>query len=361
MEVTAGRRGTPSACSRRACQLAYVGARKPPAPTQGGVTLGPRQSYLNMATTSPTCVDAWDESLHYEPTAGLVVNGRWRRYGRFVTLAASALAAIVIPSSQGGPALLRCWPGGADWAVHDAGAFWRSGIVELVGQGPSGAARPDATNSPEQIAAAATGDRLAARRAIRSSTGQVLGVLCAADSRPTIWTKTTCDMLQQFASAAAADLELRHALAEHEANEQWMAIPRVNDALTGLAIGIAARPACVPLFLALRLRAAAYRRASSDWPTRRPKTSSLFLPGRRRFSRGEQPVRTPRRRSAACINRSTGYSRTAGTERLCPTWRDELRCSSSMSTERMRRRRSATAACGLSGTHEVGKEDLRSR
>ena len=157
---------------------------------------------------------------------------------RLVALAASALrapfAVIILTNDD-----RRCFGAGQslpDWAVHDAGAFWRSGIVELISAGAI--EMPDMTRDlpGEQIAAAAElgiGSLLGVP--IIATNGAVLGVFVGAYPEPTRWNEDDLDMLQQFASTAAADYELRHSLAAHEANERWISYNSSHDVLTGLA------------------------------------------------------------------------------------------------------------------------------
>ncbi|MEO8337793.1 MAG: GGDEF domain-containing protein [bacterium] len=122
------------------------------------------------------------------------------------------------------------------WVSHDAGALWRSGIGERIGEGPvvlrdTG----DSNGGPEDYAARELGIRSLLGVPIRASTGDLIGVFCAADPEPTQWSDDDQAMLEQFASAAASDWELRHSLAEHEANERRMGFYSNHDVLTGLA------------------------------------------------------------------------------------------------------------------------------
>ncbi|HEV7992056.1 MAG TPA: EAL domain-containing protein [Gemmatimonadaceae bacterium] len=122
------------------------------------------------------------------------------------------------------------------WASHDAGALWRSGIVERIYAGTVEMRDVKAQMSPEQRAAAATldiGSLIGVP--IRSSGGEILGIFCAADPSPTQWNEDDAEMLRGFASAAASDWELRRAVAEHEANERRLQFDASHDALTGLA------------------------------------------------------------------------------------------------------------------------------
>ena len=107
---------------------------------------------------------------------------------RLVALAASALrapfAVIILTNDD-----RRCVGAGQslpDWAVHDAGAFWRSGIVELISAGAI--EMPDMTRDlpGEQIAAAAElgiGSLLGVP--IIATNGAVLGVFVGAYPQPT--------------------------------------------------------------------------------------------------------------------------------------------------------------------------------
>ena len=157
---------------------------------------------------------------------------------RLAMLAASALRApfafIILTGDD-----RRCFAAGSalpEWALHDAGAMWRSGFVELISDGA--VRMGDLTRD-------LTADQLAACKElelgsiigvpIRSSGGQVLGVFCAADQQPSAWNEGDLDMLQRFASTAASDWELRRTLAEHEANERRLGVFHNKDPLTGLA------------------------------------------------------------------------------------------------------------------------------
>ncbi len=157
---------------------------------------------------------------------------------RLVALAASAVRApfafIILTGDD-----RRCFGAGPElpeWALHDAGAFWRSGIGELINAGPVHIRDVNPHEStPHQTAARELGIRSLLGVPIRSSAGELLGVFCAADPQPTLWSDEDLDMLQQFASTAASDWELRHSLAEHEANERRMGFYNNHDVLTGLA------------------------------------------------------------------------------------------------------------------------------
>jgi diguanylate cyclase (GGDEF)-like protein len=157
---------------------------------------------------------------------------------RLVALAAASLRApftfIILTGED-----RRCFGAGPElphWASHDAGAFWRSGIVELISAGPVEMRDLTRDRPPEQIAAASElgiGSLLGVP--IRTASGHPVGVLCAADPQPTQWNEDDVDMLTQFANTAASDWELRHSLAEHEANERRIGFYSNHDALTGLA------------------------------------------------------------------------------------------------------------------------------
>ena len=110
-------------------------------------------------------------------------------------------------------------PGLPTWVSHDAGAFWRSGIGEQISEGPVILRDTGATNgAPEAYAARELGIRSLLGVPIRATSGELIGVFCAADPEPTQWSDDDQSMLEQFASTAASDWELRHSLAEHEAN-----------------------------------------------------------------------------------------------------------------------------------------------
>jgi len=157
---------------------------------------------------------------------------------RIVGLAATALRApfafILLTGDD-----RRCFAAGPqmpDWTSHDTGALWRSGIVERIRSGTVEMRDVMAELSPEQRAAAAglaIGSLLGVP--LTSSSGDVIGIICAADPSPTLWNEDDAEMLRGFASAAASDWELRRAVAEHEANERRMQFDASHDALTGLA------------------------------------------------------------------------------------------------------------------------------
>src|SRR5258705_7332040 len=85
----------------------------------------------------------------------------------------------------------RCFGAGPElprWATHDTGALWRSGIVELISAGP--VEWRDTTRdlpAAQSTAATALGIRSLLGVPIRSSTGNVLGVFCAADPHVVVW------------------------------------------------------------------------------------------------------------------------------------------------------------------------------
>jgi diguanylate cyclase (GGDEF)-like protein len=157
---------------------------------------------------------------------------------RLVSLAAMALhvpfAVVVFTGDD-----RRCFGAGPAlpaWAPHDAGALWRSGLIELISAGPV-EWRDTTRDLPAAQATAATalGIRSLLGVPIRSSTGKVLGVFCAADPQVVVWNADDLDMLQQFAAAAGGDWELRHNVAEMKATEQWREYSGSHDVLTGLA------------------------------------------------------------------------------------------------------------------------------
>jgi diguanylate cyclase (GGDEF)-like protein len=157
---------------------------------------------------------------------------------RLAMLAASALRApfafIILTGDD-----RRCFAAGSllpTWALHDAGAMWRSGFVELISAGAVRMGDLTRDLTPEQLAACKElelGSIIGVP--IRSSSGQVLGIFCAADQQPSPWNEEDLEMLQRFASTAASDWELRRTLAEHEANERRLGAFHNKDPLTGLA------------------------------------------------------------------------------------------------------------------------------
>jgi diguanylate cyclase (GGDEF)-like protein len=157
---------------------------------------------------------------------------------RLALLAASALRApfafIIFTGDD-----RRCFAAGAslpEWALHDAGAMWRSGFVELISDGPVRMGDLTRDLTPDQLAACQEleiGSIIGVP--IRASGEQVLGIFCAADQLPNPWSEDDLEMLQRFASTAASDWELRRTLAEHEANERRLGAFHNKDPLTGLA------------------------------------------------------------------------------------------------------------------------------
>jgi diguanylate cyclase (GGDEF)-like protein len=157
---------------------------------------------------------------------------------RLVELAAAALrtpfAFIILTGDD-----RRCFGAGPavpQWTTHDCGAFWRSGIVDLISRGPVELRDLTRDLAPEQLAAAADlGIGAMIGVPIRTSMGTPVGVFCAADPQPTQWNSDDMEMLERFASAAASDWELRHSLAAHEASERRRGVDANRDPLTGLA------------------------------------------------------------------------------------------------------------------------------
>jgi diguanylate cyclase (GGDEF)-like protein len=157
---------------------------------------------------------------------------------RIVGLAATALRApfafILLTGDD-----RRCFAAGPqmpDWTSHDTGALWRSGIVERIVRGTVEMRDVMSELGPEQRVAAkglAIGSLLGVP--LTSSSGDVIGIICAADPSPTQWNEDDAEMLRGFASAAVSDWELRRAVAEHEANERRLQFDASHDALTGLA------------------------------------------------------------------------------------------------------------------------------
>ena len=157
---------------------------------------------------------------------------------RLVSLAASAVRApfafLILTGDD-----RRSFGAGPElpaWVSHDAGAFWRSGIGDRIDAGPvllRDTGQPAGT--PEEYIARELGIRSLLAVPIRASSGEIIGVFCAADPEPTQWSEEDQSMLEQFAGTAASDWELRHSLAEHEANERRMGFYSNHDVLTGLA------------------------------------------------------------------------------------------------------------------------------
>src|SRR3954471_13350034 len=126
---------------------------------------------------------------------------------RIVGLAATALRApfafILLTGED-----RRCFSAGPqrpDWTHHDAGALWRSGIVERISGGTVQMRDVMAELSPDQRKAAATleiGSLLGVP--LTSSAGEVIGIFCAADPAPTLWNEDDGGMLRGFAFAAVS-------------------------------------------------------------------------------------------------------------------------------------------------------------
>jgi diguanylate cyclase (GGDEF)-like protein len=135
----------------------------------------------------------------------------------------------------------RCFAAGPNipnWCRHDPGALRRSGLVERVASSMipiiisdvrTDTAAELIQNAPVLEMAGFVGAPL------RSSTGQCLGVFCAADSVATSWTPEEVEILAGLAGIAAGDLDLRQTLADHEAAEKRLRFDALHDGLTGLA------------------------------------------------------------------------------------------------------------------------------
>src|SRR4051812_9592539 len=109
---------------------------------------------------------------------------------RIVGLAAIALRApfAFILLTGDDRRIFTAGPQMPDWASHDAGALWRSGIVERIFGGTVEMRDVKAQMSAEQRAAAASldiGSLIGVP--IRSTGGEILGIFCAADPAPTQW------------------------------------------------------------------------------------------------------------------------------------------------------------------------------
>ena len=193
-----------------------------------------------MTSNSPAATELGPHDAQAsEPGTSLPVHGALAAaMERLVSLAAASVRAsfafIILTGSD--RRSFGAGPGLPLWVSHDSGAFWRSGIGERISEGPvilrdTG----DANGAPEEFAARELGIRSLLGVPIRASTGELIGVLCAADPEPTEWSDDDQLMLAQFGSTAASDWELRHSLAEHEANERRMGFYNNHDALTGLA------------------------------------------------------------------------------------------------------------------------------
>jgi diguanylate cyclase (GGDEF)-like protein len=190
-----------------------------------------------MPSDSPALSQALASSV--QSSVALAVHGPLAAaMDRLASLAASALRApfafIILTGED-----RRCFAAGSElpyWASHDAGALWRSGFVELIAGGPINMSDLTRDLSPEQLGAAKELDIGSIIGVpIRSSTGQVLGVFCAADQQPSPWGEADLEMISRFASTAASDFELRYTLAQHEANERRLDVSHNIDPLTGLA------------------------------------------------------------------------------------------------------------------------------
>jgi diguanylate cyclase (GGDEF)-like protein len=135
----------------------------------------------------------------------------------------------------------RCFAAGPRipaWCAHDPGALRRLGIVDLVAEATAPVVIPDLrTGVPPELTESAAQLEIAGfvGAPLRSSTGECLGVFCAADTVVTSWTPEEVDILSGLASIAASDLDLRQTLADHEAAERRLRHDALHDGLTGLA------------------------------------------------------------------------------------------------------------------------------
>jgi len=136
----------------------------------------------------------------------------------------------------------RCFAAGSKvpaWCGHDPGALRRSGLVDRVAASHGPIIIPDVRldtsadliqNVPILEMAGFVGTPLRS-----ASTGQCLGVFCAADTVATTWTDEEVEILAGLGSIAAGDLDLRQTLSEHEAAERRLRFDALHDGLTGLA------------------------------------------------------------------------------------------------------------------------------
>ena len=136
----------------------------------------------------------------------------------------------------------RCFAAGSKvpaWCAHDPGALRRSGLVDRVAAASGPMIIPDVRldTSAELIQSAPVLEMAGfVGTPLRSATtGQCLGVFCAADTVATSWTEEEVEILSGLASIAAGDLDLRQTLAEHEAAERRLRFDALHDGLTGLA------------------------------------------------------------------------------------------------------------------------------
>lgn len=159
---------------------------------------------------------------------------------RLVGLAATALRSpltFVILSGDD----RRCFSAGSHhpaWLSHDPGAVRRSGLADAAERSPTPVAIRDLLADPpssDTQALTALEIRSVIACAIRTASGETVGVFYAADVSPTVWSDDDAEMLRQFSATAAADVELRRTVAEHEALERQLRFDARHDPLTGLA------------------------------------------------------------------------------------------------------------------------------
>ena len=159
---------------------------------------------------------------------------------RFAALAAAALRAplafIVLVGDD-----RRCFAVGHSiptWVAHDPGLLTRSGILDRICASGAPTVFEDIVNeAPAHLVDAARALEIGGLvgAALRLSTGECVGVFCAADTATTTWTPEDVEMLRGLAATAASDLERRRELAEHEAQERRLRYDARHDPLTGLA------------------------------------------------------------------------------------------------------------------------------
>ncbi|HYD54316.1 MAG TPA: bifunctional diguanylate cyclase/phosphodiesterase [Gemmatimonadaceae bacterium] len=219
-------------------------------PTPGGSQAGGATSSEPVRPEGPVPVTPHQTPPGPQPVPGSRIDAAAPAAPLHGPLAASmerltALAATALRAPLAFIALVgddrRCFAVGVKvpaWVADDPGLLTRAGLLDRI-------AASDTPIVIEDVVSEAAAHQVHAARALeiagllgaslRLTTGECVGVLCAADSVPTTWTSEDVEMIAGLAATAAADLELRRELAEHEAQERRLRHDARHDALTGLA------------------------------------------------------------------------------------------------------------------------------
>lgn len=191
---------------------------------------------VSLSNSAAAAGNGADAAAGISATNGPLAASMERLVGLAATALRSPLAFVILSGDD-----RRCFAAGShrpSWLSHDTGAVRRSGLADAAERSPTPVAIRDILAEPpsSDLQVLATLEiRSVIACAIRTAAGETVGVFYAADVSPTVWSEDDADMLQQFAATAAADVELRRTVAEHEALERQLRFDARHDPLTGLA------------------------------------------------------------------------------------------------------------------------------